>query len=310
MSLTPLSSPFVRRGARSSDETEACAGPPRWYSIIWTSRKARIGILMLGFFLLVALFAPLIAPHSPDDAGFVPVQDPSWSHWLGTNTLGYDIWAQLVHGTRLSLAIGLLGGTATILIALVIGLLAGYAEGTFLDDSLSFLTNLALVVPVLPLMMVIVAYSETRGLGLLVVVVAVTSWAGAAREMRSLIISMRNRDYVQAARFGGDRTGRIVFREILPNMSSLLVSGFIGACTAAIAAEAGLSFLGFGDPNTVSWGQMLAQANANGALVQGLWLWLAAPGLVLALLMTSLTFVNFGVDLLSNPQLREEENAR
>jgi peptide/nickel transport system permease protein len=100
---------------------------------------------------------------------------------------------------------------------------------------------------------------------------------------------------------------RIVFREIMPNMSSLVVSGFIGAATAAIAAEAGLSFMGFGDPNVVSWGQMLAQANANGALVQGLWLWLAVPGVMLALLMTSLTFVNFGVDMLSNPHLREDE---
>ncbi|MEH3089368.1 MAG: ABC transporter permease [Microbacterium arborescens] len=255
------------------------------------------------------MFADLLSPYRPNDATFDPSQDPSWAHWMGTNTLGYDIWTQLVHGTRLSFAIGVLGGLATIVIAIVVGLLAGYREGGPLDDVLSFLTNLALVIPVLPLMMVIVAYSETRGLGLLVFVIAITSWAGASREMRSLIISMRNRDYVTAARFGGDGMLRIVFREIMPNMSSLIVSGFIGAATAAIAAEAGLSFMGFGDPNTVSWGQMLAQANANGALVQGLWVWLVAPGVMLALLMTSLTFVNFGVDMLSNPHLREEEKS-
>jgi len=291
----------------STSEVVAVVQPPRWYAVIWSSPKARIGIVMLTFFVLVALLADVISPHSPTDASFAPVQDPSADHWLGTNTLGYDLWAQLVHGTRLSLAIGVLGGLATILIALVVGLIAGYTEGSVVDDGLSFLTNLALVVPVLPLMMVIVAYSETRGLMLLVFVVAITSWAGASREMRSLIISMRNRDYVTAARFGGDRMFRIVFREIMPNMSSLIVSGFIGAATGAIAAEAGLSFMGFGDPNTVSWGQMLAQADANGALVQGLWIWLVAPGLMLALLMTSLTFVNFGVDMLSNPHLREEE---
>lgn len=291
-----------------TSEVVAVVAPPRWYAVIWASGKARIGIFMLTAFVLIAIFAPWLSPYSPEDTTFVPVQDPSWEHWLGTNTLGFDIWTQLVYGTRLSLAIGLLGGLATILIALVIGLIAGYTEGSALDDGLSFLTNLALVVPVLPLMMVIVAYSETRGLMLLVFVVAITSWAGASREMRSLIISMRNREYVTAARFGGDGMLRIVFREIMPNMASLIVSGFIGAATGAIAAEAGLSFMGFGDPNTVSWGQMLAQANANGALVQGLWLWLVAPGLMLALLMTSLTFVNFGVDLLSNPHLREEEN--
>ncbi len=291
----------------SEKEVVAIVRPPRWYAVIWSSRKARIGIVMLTVFALVAIFADLLTPYSPTDASFQPVQDPSAAHWLGTNTLGYDIWTQIVHGTRLSFAIGVLGGLATIVIAIVIGLLAGYKEGSPLDDVLSFFTNLALVIPVLPLMMVIVAYSETRGLLLLVFVIAITSWAGASREMRALIVSMRNREYVSAARFGGDGMLRIVFREIMPNMSSLVVSGFIGAATAAIAAEAGLSFMGFGDPNVVSWGQMLAQANANGALVQGLWLWLAVPGVMLALLMTSLTFVNFGVDMLSNPHLREEE---
>lgn len=293
----------------STKEVVAIVRPARWYAVIWSSKKARVGIVMLAAFLLVAVFADLLSPYRPNDATFDPSQDPSWAHWMGTNTLGYDIWTQLVHGTRLSFAIGVLGGLATIVIAIVVGLLAGYREGGPLDDVLSFLTNLALVIPVLPLMMVIVAYSETRGLGLLVFVIAITSWAGASREMRSLIISMRNRDYVTAARFGGDGMLRIVFREIMPNMSSLIVSGFIGAATAAIAAEAGLSFMGFGDPNTVSWGQMLAQANANGALVQGLWVWLVAPGVMLALLMTSLTFVNFGVDMLSNPHLREEEKS-
>lgn len=293
----------------STKEIVAVVRPARWYAVIWSSRKARVGIVMLAVFLLVAVFADFLSPYRPNDATFAPSEDPSWAHWMGTNTLGYDIWTQLVHGTRLSFAIGVLGGLATIVIAIVVGLLAGYREGGLLDDILSFLTNLALVIPVLPLMMVIVAYSETRGLGLLVFVIAITSWAGASREMRSLIISMRNRDYVTAARFGGDGMLRIVFREIMPNMSSLIVSGFIGAATAAIAAEAGLSFMGFGDPNTVSWGQMLAQANANGALVQGLWVWLVAPGVMLALLMTSLTFVNFGVDMLSNPHLREEEKS-
>ncbi len=297
----------VAAGDLGEREVAAIVRPPRWYAVIWSSRKARVGIVMLAVFALVAVFADVLSPYSPTDAGFQPVQDPSAAHWLGTNTLGYDIWTQIVHGTRLSFAIGVLGGLATIVIAIVIGLLAGYKEGSPLDDVLSFFTNLALVIPVLPLMMVIVAYSETRGLLLLVFVIAITSWAGASREMRALIVSMRNREYVSAARFGGDGMLRIVFREIMPNMSSLIVSGFIGAATAAIAAEAGLSFMGFGDPNVVSWGQMLAQANANGALVQGLWLWLAVPGVMLALLMTSLTFVNFGVDLLSNPHLREEE---
>lgn len=291
--------------AAEVDDSDAIASTPKWYQIIWSAKKARIGIVLLAIFIFIAVFAKWIAPYDPMDT-FGSVELPSREHPLGTTTQGYDILSQLIYGARLSLLIGLLGGAATTLVALVVGMISGYSEGTWLDEVLSFITNLALVVPVLPLMMVLVAYSETRGMALLVIVIAITAWAGHARASRSQIISLRNRDFVTGAKFAGEGTFRIVFREIMPNMTSLVVSGFIGACTGAIGAEAGLSFLGFGDPNTISWGQMLNQANVNGALVQGLWLWLLVPGIALALLITSLTFVNFGVDLLSNPHLRED----
>ena len=148
-------------------------------------------------------------------------------------------------------------------------------------------------------------FRSTRGLWIVVFVIGITSWAGAARSKRAQIITLRSREFVTAAKFSGEKTLPIVFKEIMPNMTSLVVSGFIGAATGAITAEAGLSFLGFGDPTAASWGQMLAFANANGALVQGFWVWLMVPGLALALLITALSFVNFGVDLLSNPHLRE-----
>lgn len=291
---------------RGDTDLDEVARPPRWYAILWSNTKARIGLVMLGFFVLMALIAPWISPHGPLDGSFDPVLPPSWTHPLGTTSQGYDILSQFFYGTRLSLLVGVLGGLFATVIAVFIGMVSGYAEGTWLDNFLSFFTNLALVVPVLPLMMVIIAYSETRGLWLLVFVIGITSWAGAARAKRAQIITLRNREFVTAAKFGGERTLRVVFREIMPNMTSLIVASFIGASTGAIVAESGLSFLGFGDPTQVSWGQMLAQANANGALVQGLWVWLFVPGIALALLITSLTFVNFGVDLLSNPHLRED----
>lgn len=296
----PVEDPEARGGADRSDR------PPHWWAIIWSNGKARVGIVLLGLFVLLAVFAPLIAPYSPTDGSFAPVLPVSAAHPLGTTAQGYDILSQFVFGTRLSLLVGLLGGLAATAIAVVVGLVSGYAEGTWLDAVLSFFTNLALVVPVLPLMLVIVAYSETRGLGLLVFVIAITSWAGAARAKRSQIITLRNRDFVTAARFAGQSTLQIVFREIMPNMTSLIVASFISAATGAIVAEAGLSFLGFSDPTNISWGQMLTQANANGALVQGLWIWLVVPGIALALLITSMAFINFGVDLLSNPHLRED----
>lgn len=285
---------------------EESTRPPRWTNIIWSSHKARFGLLLLGAFVLVAIFAPLISPYEPARADFDSLLGVSRAHLLGTTTQGNDILSQLIHGTRVSLLVGLFGGFFATLIAMVIGMISGYTEGTIVDDVLSFFTNVAMVVPVLPLMIVLVAYSEVRGIPLLVFVIAITSWAGHARAKRSQIITLRNRDFVTAAKFAGEGMGRIVFREIMPNMTSLVAAGFVGAATGAIGAESGLSFLGLGDPNAISWGTMLFQADAQGAVAQGLWVWLLAPGLTLAALITSLTFVNFGVDLLSNPHLRED----
>jgi peptide/nickel transport system permease protein len=280
--------------------------PQRWYAIIWSSGKARVGIIILACFVLVAIFAPVIAPYSPDRADFDQLLNPSRAHWLGTNTTGNDLFSQLVYGSRVSLLVGCLGGLFATTIALIVGLISGYTEGTWVDDLLSFVTNVALVVPVLPLMIVLVAYSEVRGIGLLVFIIGITSWAGHARAKRSQIITLRHRDFVTAAKFAGEGTWRIVFREIMPNMISLVAAGFVNAATGAIGAEAGLSFLGLGDSTSISWGTMLYQAQAQGAEAQGLWVWLLAPGLTLAVLITSLAFVNFGVDLLSNPHLRED----
>jgi peptide/nickel transport system permease protein len=134
----------------------------------------------------------------------------------------------------------------------------------------------------------------------------VTGWAYGARIKRSQVITLRTRDYITAAKFAGDRTSRIIIREIIPNMTSLIVVGFMGAALGAIGAEAGLAFLGLGDPQTISWGAMLNQASIGGALLTGQWAWLIAPGLALSALIVSFSFINFGVDALSNPHLRED----
>lgn len=279
---------------------------PRWYAIVWRSGKARVGIVILAVYVLVAIFAPLIAPYDPTRSDFDQLLEPSADHWLGTNTTGNDIFSQLIYGTRVSLLVGLLGGLFSTAIALVVGLIAGYTEGTLIDEILSFVTNLAIVVPALPLMIVLISYSEVRGLPLIVFVIGIISWAGHARAKRSQIITLRNRDFVTAAKFAGDSMWRIVFREIMPNMISLVAAGFVGAATGAIGAEAGLSFLGLGDPGSVSWGTMLYQAQLQGAEAQGLWLWLLAPGLALSILITALVFINFGIDLVGNPHLRDD----
>jgi peptide/nickel transport system permease protein len=277
---------------------------PNWLAILWANRKSRLGMILLAVFVLVAVCAPLLAPHDPKSTGFDQSLPPSADHLMGTTASGQDIWSQLVYGARTSLIVGVVAGLLVTLIALLVGLVAGYLQG-WVDEVLSFLINLALVVPVLPLMITLAAYSPVRGLGLIILVISITGWAWGARVKRAQILTLRSRDYITAAKFAGEGTIRIVFAEIMPNMMSLVVAGFLGAAGGAIGAEAGLEFLGLGDPTTISWGTMLYWANNNGAMLTGQWLWLGAPGLAIALLLTSLTLINFGVDALSNPHLRE-----
>lgn len=277
---------------------------PRWYVLLWRDPKCRIGMVMLAVFLLAAILAPWIAPYDPRAAVGGPSEGPSGAHWLGTTDSGEDVFSQLIWGARTSLLVGLVAGLISTAIGLIIGLVAGYSQG-IVDEILSFLTNLALVVPVLPLIVTLASYSPVRGIGMIIFVISITGWAYGARIKRSQVISLRTRDYISAAKLAGDSTPRIILREIMPNMTSLIVVGFMGAALGAIGGEAGLSFLGLGDPQTVSWGAMLNQANIGGALLTGQFAWLVAPGLALALLITSFTLINFGIDTLSNPQLRE-----
>ncbi|MFC4012563.1 ABC transporter permease [Nonomuraea purpurea] len=278
---------------------------PGWFVILWRNRKCRIGLIMLAAFTLVAVLAPWLSPYAPRDDSFSASETPSAAHWLGTTARGEDVFSQLLYGARTSLIVGLAAGTLSTVVGLVIGLTAGYVRGV-VDEVLSFFINLALVVPVLPLMVTLAAYSPVKGLWLIIMVISVTGWAYGARIKRAQIITLRTRDYVTAAKFAGDSTARIIAREILPNMTSLVVVGFMGACLGAIGGEAGLAFLGLGDPATTSWGTMLNQANSGGAMLTGQWAWLVAPGVAFAGLMIALTLINFGVDALSNPHLRED----
>jgi len=279
---------------------------PQWFDILWRNKKARFGMVLLALFLLMAALAPWLAPFDPRQSGFPPGLPPSSEHWLGTTGRGYDVASQAIWGARTSLLVGLVAGSISTAIALAIGMTAGYLGG-LTDEVLSFLTNLVLVVPTLPLMVVLAAYLPGGGgVWMVVIVIGITGWAGAARNKRAQILTLRNREYIQGARQAGDGIFHIVFREIAPNMTSLIVVGFIAAVGGAIGAEAGLAFIGIGDPETISWGTMLYWANQDGALLTGGFARLVVPGLLLALLTTALTFINFGVDALSNPHLREQ----
>ena len=200
--------------------------------------------------------------------------------------------------------VALVGGMLATIVAVVVGLSWGYIK-SFGGEFVGFVVNLFLVIPSLPLMIVVATYLQNGGMSVIILVIVLTGWAWGSRVLRSQTQALRSRDFVTAATFSGDSSARVIFHEIFPNMLSLIINNFFGAATAAALAEAGLEFLGLGDSTTVSWGTMIYWAQNNNVLLTGQWALLLAPGLMIALLAVSMTFINFGVDRLSNPRLHE-----
>lgn len=235
------------------------------------SGAMRLGFGILAFFIVVALIGPLLVPGDPNTSTPFGNLPPSPQHLLGTTTIGQDIFRQLVDGTRLSLLIGFTCGLLTTLVAIIIGVTGGYFGG-WIDEFLSMITNVFLVIPQLPLIIVLAALVPSgRGPGTVIIVITITGWAWGARVMRSITLTLRQRDYVQAARVGGESTFRLVFFEIVPNMGAIIATNFIFATISAILTEATLEFLGLSNLNQVSWGTMLYWAQNNDALLLGTW---------------------------------------
>jgi peptide/nickel transport system permease protein len=265
--------------------------------------KIKIGAGILVFFALVAMFGPLLIGADPAATSDAGLQGPSAEHWLGTTQTGQDILVQLVYGARVSLGVGVLSALIATVLAVAVGLVGGYVGGA-VDEALSVLTNIFLVLPALPLIIVLAGYLPQRGVASVAVVIAVTGWAWGARVLRAQTLSVRRRDFVQAARASGEGPLRIVFFEILPVLLPVIATSFLATVVAAILAEAGLSFLGLADLSTVSWGSMLYFAQNGQALLIGAWWWFIPPGLCIALIGTGLALVNFGIDEIANPRLR------
>ena len=278
-------------------------GLPGWFTLLLSNRFALVGSLMLLIIALAAIFAPLLTSYDPTAMADMPSLSPSPAHWFGTNHQGEDIFAQVIYGARLSLFVGAAVGVLGVALAMIVGMLAGYVGG-WLDEALGVVMNVFLVIPQLPLLIVASAYLPTKGGLGMVLILSITGWAWGARVLRAQTLSLRNRDFVQAAYVSGESTWRIVFFEIMPNMVSLLASSFIFTFIGAILAEAGLEFLGFGDINTISWGTILYWAQQNSTLLTGEWWHFLFPGLAIALTITSLVFINYGIDAISNPRLR------
>ncbi|MGA8115953.1 MAG: ABC transporter permease [Actinocatenispora sp.] len=267
------------------------------------SPKIVAGMAILAFFLLLAIVGPLLVGADPRQSSPVGLQPPSAAHWFGTTQSGQDVLAQVVYGARVSLGVGLLSALIATLLSIVVGLVGGYAGGV-VDEVLSLLTNIFLVLPALPLIIVLAGYLPSRGVTSVAVVIAVTGWAWGARVLRAQTLTLRRRDYVEAARASGERAWRIIFFEILPVEFPVIATSFLATVIGAVLAEAGLSFLGLSDLSTVSWGTMLYFAQNNQALLVGAWWWFIPPGLCIALIGAGLGLLNFGIDEIANPRLR------
>ncbi len=229
----------------------------------------------------------------------------SWG-LLGTDASGLDIFSQLVYGSRISLAVGLLSAFIGIVLGLVVGLIAGYL-GKVVDEVLMRFTDMLLVIPGLPLLIVLVAViGNTLGPGrltVLILVIGFLGWMGFARVVRSQVLSLKERPFVEAAKAAGAGTGHITTRHIIPNIVGLIYVNLALAVPGAILSEAALSFLGLGDVTVLSWGRMLNLVEENGA--QRIWWWVLPPGLSIALVSLAFVMIGFSLDTLFNPRLRQ-----
>lgn len=259
-------------------------------------RKGQLGISIILFFVLVAIFAPILAPYSPT-ATFSAWQHPNAKHLLGTDDYGQDVLSQLIYGSRASLLVGVLSGLLSGFIGVLVGLLSGYMKG-LISEILMRLVDLLLVIPTLALIIIIGAFLPSEGQMTQILVIGGLSWLWMARSIRSQVMSERAKGYVDIAKITGMSSPEIMLREILPNIAAIIIANLVMVITAAILVQASLSFLGIGDPNSLSWGTMLSLGFTDNAIIDGAYWWIVPPGFAIALL-------GYGFVLLGNAILAQ-----
>ena len=280
------------------------ARPGRWRRM---PAKAKVGAALFGLFVLVAIVGPLVAPYDPSYQNPLPslsLHAPYSAHLLGTTQSGQDVLSQLLVGIRLTLELGLIVGVVATALAVIVGVLAAFLGGAW-DEVLSLVTNVFLVIPALPLLIVLLGYLPQKGQIATILVLSVLGWPWGARVIRAQTLAIRNRNFVAASRETGETTWRIIAFEIIPNEVSLIAASFVNTVLYAIGASVALAFIGVADLTSWSLGTMLYWAESQQALQLGAWWWFVPPGLAVALMGTALVLLNTGIDELGNPRLRD-----
>ena len=270
---------------------------------ILVNGKVTAGLAILAGFALIAIFGEWLAPYDPGQRGPDILQGPSPRHWSGTNHIGQDIFSQLLVGTRSVMMVGFVAGLVATVVAVLVGVTSGYLSGAA-AEGLSALSNVFIVIPALPLIIIITNVIPNSGDWAIALVIGGTSWAWGARLLRAQTLSLRSRDFVEAARATGESTWRIVVFEIMPNLTAIIAASFVGTVVFAVGTEISLAFVGVSGISEWNWGEILFWAQGQQALPQGAWWWFVPAGLCIALLGTALSLVNFGIDEIVNPRLR------
>ena len=273
--------------------------------------RAKVGAIMLGAFIVAAIIGPLLTPYDPgfqNPSPALSLHPPDSAHLLGTTQSGQDVFSQLLVGIRLTLELALAVGVVATVLSVVVGVAAAYLGGVW-DEVLSLATNVFLVIPALPLLIILLGYLPQKGQAATVLVLAGLGWPWGARLIRAQTMAIRSRDFVAASRETGEGTWRILMFEIVPNEVSLIAASFVNTVLYAIGASVALAFIGLADLTSWSLGTMLYWAQSQQALQIGAWWWFVPPGLAVALMGTALVLLNSGIDELGNPRLRDAGEA-
>ena len=265
-----------------------------------------IGTIILVFFFCMAAFGPLLAPYEvdPRDEGqFESLLKPSKDHWMGTDSLGFDIFSQLLYGARTSIIVGVFAAIIASVLGAAIGLYSGFVGG-WKDEAIMRLNDIILSIPWLVLMILFAAMLGQVTLTAIIVIIGATGWSGTARLVRAQVMSLRERQYIERARAIGSGNAHIINKHILPNAFPLVFANTILTVAISILSEATLSFLRMRPEGTVTWGTMLSYAQDAVAIQYGLIWWIVAPGLCIVFLVLGFTLLGHALDEITNPRLR------
>lgn len=271
--------------------------------LFFSNKIGVAGLIILSVFIFVGIFGEYIAPYDPNARVGLPFQPPSTAHLLGTNDVGHDILSEILVGTRISLVVGISAAAVSLILGSLVGLTAGYFGGR-IEEILMRIVDVFLTVPMVPLLIVVAAFMGPSFRNMIIVIGAL-SWASSARTIRSQVLMLKNKGYIEAVRGLGGKPFYTIFRHILPATSSLIIAELILMSSRAVLLESTLSFLGLGDPTQKSWGMILYYAQARSAFLLGSWVWwILPPGLLITLLVVSFAFIGNALEQIANPRLR------